>query len=98
MIENKGDFLNFIEEKGGNVYFGYNVSFNIIGKGMVSLGNKRNKEDNVLLVDNMKHYLLSMSQMCDQGHTLTFDSERCKIKYRDTGSLVATATKTSNNV
>ena len=39
-----------------------------------------------------------MSQMCDQGHTCNFDSGKCKIKDRDTCKLVATTTRTSNNV
>ena len=51
-----------------------------------------------MLVENIKHTILSVSQMCDQGHTLTFDLDKCKIKYRGTGSLVATATRNQNNV
>ena len=77
MTGNKENFLKFIEEKGGNVYFGDNGSANILGKGMVSLGDKRTKAENVLQVENMKHNLLSVNQMCDQGHILTFDSKKC---------------------
>ena len=65
---------------------------------MVTLGIQRTKANNVLLVENMTHNHLSVSQMCDQGHTLTFDLDKCKIKYRGTGSLVATATRNQNNV
>jgi hypothetical protein len=28
----------------------------------------------------MKHNILSVIQMCDQGHKLTFDSEKCEIR------------------
>ena len=59
----KGNFLNFKEEKGGNVYFGDNGSTKIIGKGTVSLGNKKTKEENVFLVENMKHNILIVIQM-----------------------------------
>ena len=44
------------------------------GKGTVIIGNKNTKEKNVLLVEDMKHNILSVSQMCDQGHKLMFDS------------------------
>jgi hypothetical protein len=36
-------------------------------------------EENVLLVEDMKHNLLSVIQMCDQGHELQFDSYKCEI-------------------
>jgi hypothetical protein len=38
----------------------------------------------------MKHNLLSVSQMCDQGHGLVFDSKKCKIRKAESGKLVAT--------
>jgi hypothetical protein len=28
----------------------------------------------------MKHNLLSVSQMCDQGHNVTFDSQKWEIR------------------
>ena len=46
----------------------------------------------------MKHNLLSVSQMCDQGHVLTFTSKDCKIQREDSGKLVATASRTQNNI
>jgi hypothetical protein len=58
----------------GRVTFGDNVSAKILGKGTVSLGNNKAKEENVLLVENMKPNLLGVSQTCDQGHILIFDS------------------------
>ena len=30
--------------------------------------------DNVLLVDGLKHSLLSVSQLCDRGYKVSFDS------------------------
>jgi hypothetical protein len=46
----------------------------------------------------MKHNLLSLSQMCDQGHKLTFDLEKCEIRKEGSGKLVGTAARTSNNI
>ena len=44
MTGDKGNFLNFKEERGGNVYFGDNGSTKIIGKGMFSLGTEGLKQ------------------------------------------------------
>jgi hypothetical protein len=70
----------------------------ILGKGTVSLGNNKTKEEYVLMVENIKHNLLSVSQTCDRGHILTFDSQKCEIKNKDTRKLVADAPRTSSNV
>jgi hypothetical protein len=44
-----------------------------IGRGTIKLGSKDAKAENVLLVEDMKHDLLSVIQMCDQGHKLLFE-------------------------
>ena len=36
--------------------------------------------------------------MCDQRHTLLFDSNKCEIRREKSGKLVATATRTPNDV
>jgi hypothetical protein len=46
----------------------------------------------------MKHNLLNVSQMCDQGHKVTFDSQKCEIRKEGLGKLVATAARTSSNI
>ena len=73
-------------------------SSKIIGKGTVQIGNKNEKAENVILVEDMKHNLLSVSQICDQGHKLTFDSQKCEIRKEGSGKLVATAARTSRNI
>jgi hypothetical protein len=67
-------FLKLTKKEKGKVTLGDNVSTKILGKGIVSLGNKRTKLENVLLVENIKPNLLCVSQKCDHGHILTFDS------------------------
>jgi hypothetical protein len=59
-----------LKRKGGNVSFGDDSSTKILGKGVVEIGSKNVKEKNVLLVEYLKHNLLSVSKMCDQGYTL----------------------------
>jgi hypothetical protein len=62
------------KEIDGSVCFRNDDSTKIIGKGIIRIGNKNTKEENVLLVEYMKHNVLSVIQMCDQGHKVTFDS------------------------
>jgi hypothetical protein len=50
------------------------------------------------LVEYLKHNLFSVSKICDQGYTLTFDSRKCKIRENNSGRLVATATIRPNNI
>jgi hypothetical protein len=79
MTEDQDKFI-ILKRKGGNVAFGDDSSSKIIGKGVVELGSKNVKEKNVILVSDLKHNILSVSKMCDQVYTLTFDTQRCKIK------------------
>jgi hypothetical protein len=86
------------KEKKGKVTFGDDVSAKILGKGTVSLGNDRTKVENVLLVENFKPNLLSVSQTCDEGQILIFYSKNCEIRKEDSGKLVATAIRTPSDV
>jgi hypothetical protein len=80
MTSDKVKFLTLIEERDGSVSSGNDDSTKIIGKGTVKIGNKNTKEENILLGEDMKHNLLSVSQMCDQVHKVTFDSQKCEIR------------------
>jgi hypothetical protein len=46
----------------------------------------------------MKHNILSVSQMCDQGYKVTFDSQKCEIRKEGSGKLVGTNARTSNKI
>jgi hypothetical protein len=98
MIGDKNRFISLKKERDGSVSFGNENSTIIIGKGTIKLGSKDAKAENVLLVENMKHNFLSVSQMCDQGHRLIFDSEKCEIRKEGSGKLVATTVRTPNNI
>ena len=97
MTEDQDKFIS-LNIKGGNVAFGDESSAKILGKGVVELERKNVKTKNVLLVEDLKHNLLSVSKICDQGYTLTFDSQRCKIKEEGSGRLVATTTRRPSNI
>jgi hypothetical protein len=91
-------FLTLIKERDGSVSFGNDDSAKIIGKGTVRIGNKNTKEENVILVEDMKHNLLSVSEMCDQGHKVTFNSQNFEIRKEGLGKLIATPARTSSNI
>lgn len=72
----KFDSLN---KKEGNVSFG-SGSAKIAGKGTVTLINGKGKAQNALLVDGLKHNLLSVNEICDQGHNVVFSTKNCEIR------------------
>jgi hypothetical protein len=98
MTGDKGKFLSLSESKSGSVTFGNDAPGKIKGKGMVSLSNGKGKSQDVLLVDGLKHNLLSVSQMCDRGCEVLFTSKDCKIKSVNSGQVVAKGIRTENNV
>jgi hypothetical protein len=98
MTGDQDKFFTLRKEKNGPVSFRNDHSYKIIEEGTIQIGNKNEKAQNVLLVEDMKHNLLSVSQMCYQGHKLTFDSEKCEIIKEGSGKLVGTAARTSNNI
>ena len=73
------------------------MSSKIIDKGTTIVNNKI-KEENVLLVENLKPNLLSVSQTCDQGHICIFDSKKCEIKNKKSGKVIGIAMRNTNNV
>ena len=94
LTSDRDKFLTLQKERNGSVSFGNDNSTKIIGEGTIRIGNKNEKAQNVLLVEDIKHNLLSVSQMCDQGHKLTFESERCEIRKEGSGKLVGTTAST----
>ena len=48
---------------------------------MVKLSKGKGKAQDVLFVDGLKHNILSVSQVCDRGCQVVFNSKDCKIKY-----------------
>ena len=73
------DMLNdIIYKDGGLVNFGDNSKGYVIGIGNV--GNSKTPTiSNVLLVKNLKHNLLSISQLCDIGYKIKFEKDKCHI-------------------
>ena len=51
-----------------------------------------------MYVDGLKHNLLSVSQMCDQGTVVIFRSNGCSVRDLDTGETVIKGIRTLNNL
>ena len=77
-----GDKSQFIiikpKEDGRVVTFGDNGHGKIIGIGKIQI-NSTTFIDNVLYVNGLKHNLISISQLCDKGYTVSFDTIICVI-------------------
>ena len=72
-------FISLSPMEGGFVTFEDNSKDKIIGIGNVD------KEpypiiENILLVDGLKHNLLSISQLCDKENRIIFDNANCTIE------------------
>ena len=79
MTGDPSHFSMLTSKEEGYVTFGDNNKGKIIGKG--TIGNKFNFSiDDVLLVDGLKHNLLSISQLCDKGYIVRFESNMCIIE------------------
>jgi len=76
-----GDKTNFItlKKNEGSATFEDNGSSTIIGKGTLSIENGRAKVEKNPCIEKLKHNLLSVRQMFDLGHNLTFNSQECEI-------------------
>ena len=67
------------KENGGYVTFRDNWKGRIVGQG--NIGNDTSSLiENVLLVDGLKHNLLSTSQLCEKGFKVIFEASHCIIK------------------
>ena len=85
----------FQAHDGGTVIFGDNMKGEIIAKGKVGRSNSH-AIDNVFLVENLKHNLLSISQFYDKGKSVNFTSEKCIIFRSDTGDIILEGIRKGN--
>ncbi|KAL5548818.1 hypothetical protein UlMin_004049 [Ulmus minor] len=72
-------FSNLEKKIGGNVTFGDNGKGSIIGKGTVGNSSFPSLIEDVLLVENLNYNLLSVSQLCDKGFKVVFETSKCFI-------------------
>jgi len=78
MTGEASQLINLKWKSAGFVTYGDNNRGRILGVGDIGSGNKVIIKD-VLLVEGLKHSLLSISQLCDRGYKITFEPEQCII-------------------
>ncbi|NAU72134.1 hypothetical protein EE085_29455, partial [Klebsiella pneumoniae] len=71
-------FSSLIQKDGGYVSLGDNTKCKVIGVGTIGYDSSAIEE--VLLVEGLKHNLISISQLCDRGYDISFSSSHCLIK------------------
>jgi len=79
----------------GYVTYGDNNRGKILGVGDIGSKNKLIIKD-VLLVEDLKHSLLSISQLCDRGYKITFELEQCTIADSESTETVLVGKRVSN--
>ncbi|KAL6321755.1 hypothetical protein AAG906_035273 [Vitis piasezkii] len=79
MTGDESKFAFLTKRKRGYVTFGDNAKGRIISQGNIGNGTSSLIES-VLLVDGLKHNLLSISKLCDKGFKVIFEASHCIIK------------------
>ena len=78
MMDDKDQFIILEIKERGLVTFGDNGKGKIIEIGKIKI-TPCTFIENVLLVDKLKHNLLSISQLCDKGFKVIFESSMCIV-------------------
>ena len=78
MTGDESQFITLDAKDGGMVTFGDNGKGKIIGIGNIGITPSKYIE-NILLVKGLKHNLLSISQFCDKGYKVVFESSVCIV-------------------
>ena len=87
MTGDESKFAFFTKKNGGYVNFGDNAKGKIIGQDNIG-NNTSSLIENVLLLDGLKHNLLSISQFCDKGFKVIFEALHCIIKYIQNDKII----------
>jgi len=95
MTGNKHCFISFVKREGGAVTFGNNNKGQIKGKGIIGKNNSA-KIEYVQYVEGLKHNLLSISQLCDNGFEVIFKPNICEVKKVSTRNIFFTVSRKKN--
>ena len=86
-------FQELDRNKSGNVSFGDNFKGVIQGIGTIG-NNSHTQIKNVLLVENLKYNLLSISQLCDKRYGVCFEANTCHVINSNTNKIIYIGKKT----
>ena len=80
-------FQELDRNKSGNVSFSDNSKSVIQGIGTIS-NNSYTQINNVLLVENLKYNLLSISQLCEKRYRVCFEANACHVINSNTNQII----------
>ncbi|KAK8934099.1 Methylthioribose kinase [Platanthera zijinensis] len=86
MTGDKDNFTSFKAKLGHKVIFGDSSFGTTKGYGAVQIGSDTFKK--VAYVEGLKHNLISISQLCDEGYQVTFNKAICKVKSEDNTTVL----------
>jgi len=95
MTGDRNCFLTFEKKDGGLVTFGNNDKGKIRGKGTIGKPNSA-KIENVQYVEGLKHNLLSINQLCDNGFEVIFKPNICEIRQTSSNKLFFSGSRKKN--
>jgi len=95
MTAEASQLINLKWKPAGFVTYGDNNRGRILGVGDIRSENKVIIKD-VLLVEGLKHSLLSISQLCDCGYKITFEPEQCIIADLESTETILVGKRVSN--
>ncbi|KAJ9557387.1 hypothetical protein OSB04_012001 [Centaurea solstitialis] len=91
MTGSKSVLSNYRDEKGPSVTFGGTGKGQTRGYGTLTNGVTMFKR--VAYVEGLMHNLLSISQLCDKNHKVSFSKKKCKVKNRHKKVILTGARK-----
>ena len=95
MTGDKEQFHKLDAKDGGHVTFGDNAKRKIIGIG--EIGNPQSLSiHHVLFIDDLKHNLLSISQLCDMKNKVTFYPKNCFVSSLDEDKVIFSSERVDN--
>jgi len=95
MTGDASKFTHISPKKSGHVTYGDNNKSRILGVGKIGT-NSSTSIENVLLVEGLKHSLLSVSQLCDKDYLVSFESHNCVIENKHDRNIKHIGYKTNN--
>jgi len=95
MTGDASKFINLKMRQEGFVTYGDNNKGRILGRGDVGSHDSIIIKD-VLLVDGLKHNLLSISQLYDKGYEVTFRPDLCLISHASTRQTLLIGKRVNN--
>lgn len=87
-------FNNITYKQGGNVVYGDHSKGKIIGIGSICFPNF--VFENIVLVDGLKHNLISISQLCDKGNKVYFNTYSCEVSCLKTNEVKIVGNRINN--